>query len=70
MSYNKFKKLRKGTYKVLIDSSFRKGSMTYADFLIKGKVKKRYFLQLIPVIPQWEIMRPLELVYFLTWVSI
>ena len=44
MSYNKFKKLRKGTYKVLIDSSFRKGSMTYADFLIKGKSKKEILL--------------------------
>ena len=44
MSYNKFKKLSKGTYKVLIDSSFKKGSMTYADFLIKGKSEKEILL--------------------------
>ena len=44
MSYNRFKKLKKGNYKVLIDSSLKKGSMTYADILIKGKSKKEILL--------------------------
>ena len=40
MSYSQFKKLKKGIYKVVINSKFTKGSMTYADLLIKGKSKE------------------------------
>ena len=37
-------KLKKGRYKVVINSKFTKGSMTYADLLIKGKIKKEILL--------------------------
>lgn len=44
MSYSQFKTLKKGTYKVVINSKITKGSMTYADLLIKGKSKKEILL--------------------------
>ena len=44
MPYNKFKKLKKGTYKVLIDSTTKEGSLTFSDLLIKGKSDKEILL--------------------------
>ncbi len=44
MPFNKYKKLKKGNYKVIIDSSFKKGSMTFGDMLIKGKSTKEILL--------------------------
>ena len=35
--------VEKGKYKVVINSKIKKGSMTYADLLIKGKSKKEIF---------------------------
>ena len=39
ISHNQFKKMREGKYRVLIDSSLKKGSLTLADSVLKGKVK-------------------------------
>ena len=44
MPFNKYKKLKKGNYKVLIDSTTKIGSLTYADLLIKGKSDKEILL--------------------------
>ena len=44
LSYNQYKKLKKGIYKIVIKSSLKKGSLTYADMLIKGKSKKEILL--------------------------
>ncbi len=44
MPYNKFKKLKKGKYKVYINSTLKKGSLTYADMIIRGKSKKEILL--------------------------
>jgi len=44
MSYSQFKNLKKGKYKVFIDSKISKGSMTYAELLIKGKSNKEILL--------------------------
>ena len=43
MSENQKKKLPKGTYEVLIDSTKKPGKFYYADLLIKGKSKKEIF---------------------------
>lgn len=44
ISYNQFKKLREGKYKVVIKSNFKKGSLTLADSVLKGKVKKEIII--------------------------
>lgn len=38
------KKFKKGTYKVLIDSKFKKGKMAYGEVVFKGKTKKEILL--------------------------
>ncbi len=44
ISYNERKRLKKGLYEVYIDSSFSKGSLTYGEILIPGKLKKEILL--------------------------
>jgi aminopeptidase-like protein len=44
MNFKMFKKLKKGKYKISINSSFKKGSMTLADLRIKGKSNKEILL--------------------------
>ncbi len=45
MSYNQFKKLKKNeNYKVVINSSFKNGSLVYSDKKILGKSKKEILL--------------------------
>ncbi len=44
LSYNQYKSLKKGTYKVFINSTLKKGSLTYADLLIKGRSNKEILL--------------------------
>jgi aminopeptidase-like protein len=43
ISENSRKKLKKGDYTVVIDSSLKKGNLTYGELIIKGKVKKEIF---------------------------
>ena len=43
MSYNAKKKLNKKFYKVFINSNLKKGSLSYGEILIKGKLKKEIF---------------------------
>jgi len=40
ISYNEYKKLEEGNYKVVVDTKHFKGSMTISDCLIKGKSDK------------------------------
>lgn len=44
ISYNEYKKLKPGKYKVLIKSSLKKGSLTISELLIKGKVKEEILI--------------------------
>lgn len=45
MTYNNYKKLdKKKKYKVVINSSFKKGNLIYSDKIIKGKSKKEILL--------------------------
>jgi len=43
MSYNQKKKLNKETYKVVINSNFKKGKMHYGEVTFPGKLKKEIF---------------------------
>ena len=44
ITYNDYKKLKKGNYKVFINSSLKKGRLSYGQILIKGKSKKEILL--------------------------
>ena len=44
IKYSQFKKLKKGKYRVYINSKFTKGVMNYGELLIKGSIKKEILL--------------------------
>jgi aminopeptidase-like protein len=44
MSFNEFKKLKKGTYKVKINSELIDGSLTYGEVKLRGESDKEIFL--------------------------
>ena len=52
IEYNKFKKLKKGQYKVFIDSTLKNGNLIYSDSLIQGKSKKQILLSTYLCHPQ------------------
>ncbi len=41
---NQLKTMKEGTYNVVIDSSFSKGSLTYGEFFIKGETEEEVFI--------------------------
>ena len=67
IEYNKFKKLKKGNYKVVIKSTFnKKGNLIYNDTLLKGKSKKQILLSTYLCHPQMannELSGPILLTY-------
>jgi len=44
LSFNEFQKLKKGTYRVKIDSELKDGSLTYGEIKLKGRIEKEIFL--------------------------
>lgn len=52
ISYNEFKKLKNGNYKVFIDSNIKPGKLVYSDYLIKGKSKKEILISTYLCHPQ------------------
>lgn len=44
LSFNEFKELKKGTYKVKINSELKDGNLTYGEIKIKGESEKEIFL--------------------------
>jgi aminopeptidase-like protein len=44
LSFNEFKKLKKGTYRVKINSELKDGSLTYGEIKLKGESEKEIFL--------------------------
>ena len=46
LSQNQLKSLKNQKYKVVIDSSFKKGVMDYGETLVRGKSKKEIFFLL------------------------
>ena len=56
LKHSEREKLKKGIYKVFINSKFEPGKMHYGEIFIKGKLKKKFFFQPIFAILQWLIM--------------
>ena len=52
IEYNKFKRLKKGQYKVFIDSTLKNGNLVYSDSVIPGKSKKQILLSTYLCHPQ------------------
>jgi aminopeptidase-like protein len=44
LSYNEFKKLKKGRYEINVNSTLKKGKLVYGQLLLKGKSKKEILL--------------------------
>jgi aminopeptidase-like protein len=44
LSFNEFQKLKKGTYKVKINSELKDGNLTYGEIKLKGDIEKEIFL--------------------------
>ena len=67
MSLNQKKKLKKGTYKVNINSSLKKGYMNYGEIFIKGRKKKEIFFSTYichPSMANNELSGPCTMIYF------
>ncbi len=66
------KKLKKGNYKVLINSKFSKGKLHYGEVLIKGKIKKEIFISTYvchPSMANNEISGPVITTYLTKWIK-
>tara|TARA_A100000164_G_C21889275_1_gene764498 strand:- start:239 stop:1546 length:1308 start_codon:yes stop_codon:yes gene_type:complete len=71
LSQKDYKKLKKGTYQVRIDSFLKNGSMTYADLIIKGKSKKEILLTTYichPSMGNNEVSGPALLTYLANYI--
>lgn len=44
LTYEEFKKLKRGTYKVIIDSELKDGFLTFGEIYIPGRLEKEVFL--------------------------
>ena len=67
MSLNQKKKLKKGIYKVNINSSLKKGYMNFGEIFIKGKKKKEIFFSTYvchPSMANNELSGPCTMIYF------
>lgn len=72
LSKNQLDKLKNGNYKVKIDSSFKKGSLTYGEILIPGKSKKEIFLSTYichPSLANNELSGPCVAIYLSNWIK-
>ena len=52
INHTEYKKLKNGNYKVFIDSSLKKGELTYSESIIPGKTKKEILLSTYLCHPQ------------------
>ena len=72
LSYNQFRKLKKCNYKVFINSNFKKGSMTYGEVLIPGKIKDEVLLSTYichPSLANNEVSGPALLTYICDFIN-
>jgi aminopeptidase-like protein len=70
MSESQRKKLKKGSYKVFIDSKFFEGSLTYAELLIPGLSKEEIFFSSYvchPSMANNELSGPVVLTQIIKW---
>lgn len=71
LTYNQFKKLDKGNYKVVIKSKLFKGELNYGELLLNGKSKKEIFLSTYvchPSMANNELSGPSVLTYLAKWI--
>jgi len=64
-------KLKRGKYKVLIDSELKKGSLTYGELIIPGKSKKEVFLSTYvchPSMANNELSGPAVTTFLTKWI--
>ena len=72
MSYNEYKKLKKGNYEVFIDSSFKKGYLNIGEIILKGKSKEEVFLSTYichPSMANNELSGPVVLNQIIKWLK-
>lgn len=72
MPFNQFKKLKNEIYEVFIDSSIKKGRLSYGEIVIPGKLKKEILLSTYvchPSMANNELSGPCLLIYFSKWLS-
>ena len=72
MSYNEYKKLKKGNYEVFIDSSFKKGHLNIGEIILKGKSKEEVFLSTYichPSMANNELSGPVVLNQIIKWLK-
>lgn len=70
MSYNQFKKLKEGEYRVFIDSSLKPGELNYGEIIIPGKSKKEILLSTNichPSMANNELSGPVMLTSLIKW---
>ena len=66
------KKLKKGKYKVFIESKFSKGKLNYGEILLKGKTKKEVFISTYichPSMANNEISGPVTTTFLTQWIN-
>ena len=72
ISHNKRKSLKKGKYKIYINSKFKKGFLNYGEVFIKGKSKKEIFLSTYvchPSMANNELSGPVVTVALIQWLK-
>jgi len=73
IKHNLRKKLKKGKYKVFIDSKFKSnGKLTYGEILIPGKSKKEIFLSTYichPSMANNELSGPCVTIFLANWIK-
>ena len=72
LSYNEYKKLKKGKYKIFIDTELTKGSMTYGEILIPGKMKDEILFSTYichPSLANNEVSGPALLTYIVKFLN-
>ena len=72
ISHNNRKKLKPGKYKVLINSELKKGSLTYGEIFLPGKIKKEIFLSTYichPSLANNELSGPTVSIFIADWIK-
>lgn len=72
LSYNEYKKLKNGNYKVIIDSELYDGELNYGEIIIPGKSKKEIFLSTYichPSMANNELSGPTVLTFLCKWLE-
>jgi aminopeptidase-like protein len=72
LSQDQFNKLKKGTYKVVVDTTLFDGELNYGELLIKGKSDKEIFLSSYichPSMANNELSGPTVLTFLAKWLQ-